>query len=82
MTIPDRALAHAPMILTLDNVGAADLAPSSRLRGADALIAETAAGIALTVANRTWSRLKACTADECRWAYYDHGPVHAVVGAP
>jgi predicted RNA-binding Zn ribbon-like protein len=32
------------------------------------LIAAAAAG------NGTWTRLKACAADDCQWAFYDRSP--------
>lgn len=71
------ALARAPVIVVLDRAGAATVAPAPGLAGADALVARLAAGIATGVANRTWPRLKACTARECRWVYYDHSPAGA-----
>lgn len=68
------AFGRAPVIVTIDHAGAAAVTAAPGLRGADALIAQLAAGIATGVANRTWPRLKACTATGCRWVYYDHSP--------
>ncbi|MFI8104199.1 CGNR zinc finger domain-containing protein [Streptomyces sp. NPDC086023] len=63
-------LAEAPLTVTLDHEGAAALAPA----GEPGLTARVAAAIAEAVAAGTWSRLKACAADDCRWAYYDRSP--------
>jgi predicted RNA-binding Zn ribbon-like protein len=42
--------------------------------GGDPLIAAVAAAIAAAAADGTWARLKACSARQCRWVYYDHSP--------
>ena len=28
--------------------------------------------VAASIADGTWERLKACAADDCHWAFYDH----------
>ncbi|WP_049569610.1 CGNR zinc finger domain-containing protein [Streptomyces sp. SBT349] len=78
---PDRAaelneaFAAAPLTLEIDPLtGAATLVPAAGLRGAAALAARVAAVVAEAEARGTWQRLKACEADSCRWAYYDHSP--------
>lgn len=68
------AFGRAPLVVAFDHTGAATVTAAPGLTGADALIAQLAAGIATGVANRTWPRLKACTAAGCRWVYYDHSP--------
>jgi predicted RNA-binding Zn ribbon-like protein len=43
---------------------------TARLEG-DGLIASMLAIIARAQADGTWERMKACRADDCRWAFYD-----------
>jgi predicted RNA-binding Zn ribbon-like protein len=42
----------------------------ARLEG-DGLVASLLAIIARAQADGTWSRMKACRAEDCRWAFYD-----------
>jgi predicted RNA-binding Zn ribbon-like protein len=42
----------------------------ARLEG-DGLVASLLAIIARSQADGTWSRMKACRAEDCRWAFYD-----------
>ncbi|WP_030194039.1 CGNR zinc finger domain-containing protein [Streptomyces sp. NRRL S-87] len=62
-------LAAAPLTLSVTPDGTAALRPTG-----DGLPARVAAAIAEAVAAGTWQRLKACAADDCRWAYYDRSP--------
>ncbi|MDT0346807.1 CGNR zinc finger domain-containing protein [Streptomyces litchfieldiae] len=79
---PDRAevlaglFADAPLVLHLDGVtGATELRPAPGARpGLPAFTARVAAVVATAEANGTWRRLKACEAETCHWAYYDHSP--------
>ncbi|MGW0560230.1 CGNR zinc finger domain-containing protein [Streptomyces sp. NPDC003016] len=66
----DRLLATAPLLVTVDAAGAAALRPADP----DALASRIAAAIATATAEGTWPRLKACEAEDCRWAYYDRSP--------
>ncbi|WP_455351439.1 CGNR zinc finger domain-containing protein [Streptomyces sp. SYSU K217416] len=66
-----RLLAQAPLVVTVDEEGAAALTPAADPSG---LTARVAAAIATAVADGTWARLKACEAEDCRWAYYDRSP--------
>ncbi|ARQ70360.1 CGNR zinc finger domain-containing protein [Streptomyces marincola] len=67
--------ADAPLVLRVDGAtGAARLHPAAGLSGARALTACVAAAVAAAEADGTWQRLKACEAESCRWAYYDHSP--------
>ncbi|RSS79782.1 CGNR zinc finger domain-containing protein [Streptomyces sp. WAC06614] len=66
----NRLLATAPLTLTVAADGSAALAPPP----GDALLPRIAAAVAEAVAAGTWSRLKACAADDCHWAYYDRSP--------
>ncbi|UQA95077.1 CGNR zinc finger domain-containing protein [Streptomyces halobius] len=70
----DRLLARAPLVLAIGPEGDAVLRPAPGLQGADRLTARIAAGIATAVADGTWTRLKACEAHDCRWAFYDKSP--------
>ncbi|MEZ7006426.1 CGNR zinc finger domain-containing protein [Streptomyces sp. AD55] len=64
-------LAEAPLLVTVDDAdGSAALAPADgRL-----LTARIAAAVAEALVAGTWTRLKACEAADCHWAYYDRSP--------
>jgi predicted RNA-binding Zn ribbon-like protein len=49
--------------------GSVGLAPGAP--GLAAFVARVFAAIAAAQENGTWARLKACTSDECLWAFYD-----------
>jgi predicted RNA-binding Zn ribbon-like protein len=70
----DRALARAPLLLAIDRSGAGRVTVAPTVQGLDALVAQVAAGIVTALTDDTWSRLKACAADGCRWVFYDHSP--------
>ncbi|MEV5849928.1 CGNR zinc finger domain-containing protein [Streptomyces sp. NPDC051985] len=64
-------LAHAPLYLAVDPLdGSATLTPAD----AAPLLSRIAAAVATSLVEGTWSRLKACEADTCHWAYYDRSP--------
>ncbi|MFM9371574.1 CGNR zinc finger domain-containing protein [Streptomyces sp. Da 82-17] len=63
-------LAAAPLLVTVDASGAAGLRPADPAP----LAARVAYAIAEATAAGTWLRLKACEAEDCRWAYYDRSP--------
>ncbi|MFC9686314.1 CGNR zinc finger domain-containing protein [Streptomyces sp. NPDC056948] len=64
-------LAQAPLILTVDATdGSAALTPA----GDHSLHARVAAAVAESLVAGTWTRLKACEAPDCHWAYYDRSP--------
>ncbi|NBM19073.1 CGNR zinc finger domain-containing protein [Streptomyces sp. GC420] len=65
-----RLLSAAPLRLEFDTGGAASLRPA----GPESLAARIALAVATAVADGTWSRLKACESETCRWAYYDRSP--------
>jgi predicted RNA-binding Zn ribbon-like protein len=50
--------------------GAPALEPAGR--GADAALGGLLGIVFRSMAQGTWPRLKACRADTCRWAFYDH----------
>ncbi|MEV8598067.1 CGNR zinc finger domain-containing protein [Streptomyces sp. NPDC052013] len=64
-------LADAPLVVTVDPAdGAAALAPLDD----GPLLCRVAAAVAEAVTAGTWTRLKACEAADCHWAYYDRSP--------
>jgi predicted RNA-binding Zn ribbon-like protein len=60
----DRAAADARLAVRFDRAGTA------RLEG-DGVVASLLAIIARAQADGTWERMKACRAEDCRWAFYD-----------
>ncbi|ATL28235.1 CGNR zinc finger domain-containing protein [Streptomyces formicae] len=64
-------LAAGALLVTVDAAsGAASLVPAD----AASLTSRVAVAIADAVAAGTWTRLKACEASDCHWAYYDRSP--------
>jgi predicted RNA-binding Zn ribbon-like protein len=59
----------ADLSLRLDDDGEPELAVEAS--GLDAAIARLGAIVYEAKVAGTWPRLKACAADECRWAFYD-----------
>ncbi len=60
---------RARVALRFDTGGGARLEPAAV--GVDGALGRLLAMIAAAMVNGTWSRLKACRADDCRWAFYD-----------
>ncbi|MFF1716328.1 CGNR zinc finger domain-containing protein [Streptomyces sp. NPDC058268] len=64
-------LAGAPLLVRVsEQDGSASLVPAEP----EALASRVAAAIAEALTSGTWSRLKACEAPDCHWAYYDRSP--------
>ncbi|MFJ4977317.1 CGNR zinc finger domain-containing protein [Streptomyces coeruleorubidus] len=64
-------LAGAPLVVSVDRQdGSATLTPADE----DPLISRVAAAVAEALVAGTWTRLKACEATDCLWAYYDRSP--------
>ncbi|GLX54406.1 hypothetical protein Shyhy01_73550 [Streptomyces hygroscopicus subsp. hygroscopicus] len=64
-------LARAPLYVAVDERdGSATLAPAAD----GPLLSRVAAAVAEALVAGTWSRLKACEAATCHWAYYDRSP--------
>ncbi|CAM5691805.1 CGNR zinc finger domain-containing protein [Streptomyces fumanus] len=64
-------LADAPLVVTVDPAdGSAGLAAAR----AGSLTARIATAVAEALVADTWTRLKACEAGDCLWAYYDRSP--------
>lgn len=66
----DTLLADAPLRVSVAADGTAALCAA----GPDGLLGRVALAIAAGAADGTWARLKACEAEDCRWAYYDRSP--------
>ncbi|MFJ3899134.1 CGNR zinc finger domain-containing protein [Streptomyces sp. NPDC090083] len=64
-------LSGAPLLVAVDaRDGTASLAPAD----AAPLLSRVASAVAQSLVAGTWSRLKACEATTCHWAYYDRSP--------
>jgi predicted RNA-binding Zn ribbon-like protein len=64
-------LAGAPLLVAVDRRdGSATLAPADE----GPLPSRIAAAVAEALVAGTWTRLKACEAADCLWAYYDRSP--------
>ncbi|MGW1956363.1 CGNR zinc finger domain-containing protein [Streptomyces sp. NPDC001920] len=64
-------LSAAPLLVRVDPEDG-----SAMLCAADdtPLLSRVAAAVARSLVEGTWSRLKACEAADCHWAYYDRSP--------
>lgn len=73
---PDAAatLAHnAPALaVEFDPNGSPQVVAAPGAKGLDAPLAELYAIVARAQATGDWERMKACTAHDCVWAFYDH----------
>ena len=65
----------ARLVVAFDADGSARLEPADG--GVDGVIAGLLGIVARSQAEGTWSRLKACPATTCRWAFYDHSRNHS-----
>ena len=65
----DRAARRAALAVRFDPVGTARLEPGAG--GVAGALGRIVAVVSTAMADGTWSRLKACRADDCRWAFYD-----------
>jgi len=66
----NRTAARAQVGLRFDSGGEVRLEPAAR--GVEAALGRLLAIAASAMADGTWARLKACRADDCQWAFYDH----------
>jgi predicted RNA-binding Zn ribbon-like protein len=69
LAVVNEAARSAPLVVTFDSTGHASLAPGAG--GIDAALGRILADVAVSVSEGTWSRLKVCRSDVCRWAFYD-----------
>jgi hypothetical protein len=68
-----RAIAATlPVCLSVDDGGAIAAVPA--VTGVGGALCRLLIIAAAAAANGTWTRLKACTADDCQWAFYDRSP--------
>jgi predicted RNA-binding Zn ribbon-like protein len=65
-----RTAERAGLALLFDANGNARVEPAAT--GVDGALGRVLAVVAEAMADGTWTRLKACRADDCRWAFYDH----------
>ena len=65
-----RTAERARLGLVFDADGNALLEPA--VGGVDGALGRVLAIVAGAMSDGTWARLKACRADDCRWAFYDH----------
>jgi predicted RNA-binding Zn ribbon-like protein len=68
--IVDSATASSELAVRLRGAATAELEP--RGSGFDAAIGRLAAIVFEAIVDGRWERLKACPADDCHWAFYDH----------
>lgn len=68
----DRA---ARLVVAFDADGTARLVPAEG--GVEGVIARLSAIVAHSQAEGTWASMKACPADSCGWAFYDHSRNHS-----
>ena len=66
----NRAAREAALELRFDLEGGVRLEPGAR--GVAGALGRVLAIVAAAMEDGTWSRLKACRADDCTWAFYDH----------
>lgn len=64
------AAAHRAGVVPQFGASGVELVGASE--GLDAVTARVLAAVAAALADGSFSRLKACTNDTCRWAFYDH----------
>jgi predicted RNA-binding Zn ribbon-like protein len=65
----------ARLVVAFDADGSARLVPAEG--GVDGVIGALLGIVARSQAEGTWSRLKACPAATCGWAFYDHSRNHS-----
>ena len=65
----NRAAAAMPMHVSLEP---ADWALQPAAAGVDGFLGQVIGTVAAAVADGSWSRVKACRNDTCRWLFYDH----------
>jgi predicted RNA-binding Zn ribbon-like protein len=65
-----RTARRAALTPVFDPDGNAALEPAAG--GVDGALGRMLSVVAAAMTDGTWSRLKACRADDCRWAFYDH----------
>jgi predicted RNA-binding Zn ribbon-like protein len=75
--VVDAAAERAQLAVAFDDHGDALIAP--RADGVDGALGRLLVLIADAQRDGTWSRLKACPADDCQYAFYDRSRNHSAV---
>jgi predicted RNA-binding Zn ribbon-like protein len=70
MTALEEVLRGVPLRAALDGSGDLRLGPAGD-RPIDAVVAGVLDAVRQATADGTWDRLKVCSRDSCRWAFYD-----------
>jgi predicted RNA-binding Zn ribbon-like protein len=70
-----RTAERARLALRFEAAGGARLEPAAP--GVEGALGRLVAIAAAAMADGTWPRLKACQADPCGWAFYDHARNHS-----
>jgi predicted RNA-binding Zn ribbon-like protein len=66
----DAAAGRAPLLVAFAPDGETRLEPA--LAGVEGVLGRLLAIVVRAEAEGTWSRMKACPAENCHWAFYDH----------
>jgi predicted RNA-binding Zn ribbon-like protein len=75
VAVLNRAAEPSHLLVRFQGDGASDLAPVGA--GVEAAIGRILANVVQATADGTWSRLKACSAHTCKWAFYDKSRNHS-----
>jgi len=75
--VVDDAAARAKLSVAFDDHGEAHIAPKAQ--GVDGALGRLLVAIAGAQRDGTWSRLKACAAEDCQYAFYDRSRNHSAV---
>jgi predicted RNA-binding Zn ribbon-like protein len=68
----NRAAAAVPLVLSVEpRAGHGAWALACQQSGVDGFLGSLLAAVAGSMADGSWSRLKACRSDTCRWLFYD-----------
>ena len=70
VSLLDRAAERSDLRLRFDKTGSGTLEPEAD--GVDGALGRLLAIAHRSVADGTWTRLKACRDESCEWAFYDH----------
>jgi predicted RNA-binding Zn ribbon-like protein len=65
----NRAAAASPVLVSINR---RDWTLRPAQSGVDGFLGTILATLARSVADGSWSRVKACRSDECRWLFFDH----------
>lgn len=66
----NRVTATAALVVAFDGAGAPTLAPAGD-NGVAGVLGRILADVYAATLDGSWERLKACRAEDCRWAFYD-----------